>query len=166
MYVRSHIDPYVSDILGQPDALQRVIAERPHEQLRAVRADRFKRIVLTGMGASHAALLPAWLRLVDAGLPAWRVETATLGQDAPGLLARDTLVVAASQSGRSAEIVALAERAPATLVALTNDPGSPLAAAAHVVLDISAGDEHAVSTRSYLNTLAAAALAADVLAGG
>ena len=164
--MRSHINPYVSDILAQPEAVRRVVAQRPHTALAPIAARTYSRIVLTGMGASYSALLPAWLRLVHAGLPAWRIDTAALDQDAPDLLTRDTLDVAASQSGRSAEILALAERGAGTLVALTNDPHSPLAGRADVVLDIAAGEEHAVSTRSYLNTLATAALAADALAGG
>ena len=34
-----------------------------------------------------------------------------------------------------------------------------------MAIEIESGEEHAVSTRSYVNTLAAAALAADILAG-
>jgi glucosamine--fructose-6-phosphate aminotransferase (isomerizing) len=117
------------------------------------------------MGASLAALRPAWMTLVDAGIPAWLLETAELLNDAPRLLEGDTVVLAASQSGRSAEAVALAEREPRALVALTNDPGSPLASVADVAVEIHAGVEHAVSTRSYINTLAAAQLVADALVG-
>ena len=126
---------------------------------------RHDRVILTGMGASLAALRPAWMTLVASGVPAWLIETAELLNDAPALLGGDALVVAASQSGRSAEAVALADASSATLVALTNDPLSPLAGAADVTVDIHAGVEHAVSTRSYVNTLAAAQLVGDALAG-
>ena len=126
---------------------------------------RHDRVILTGMGASLAALRPAWMTLVASGVPAWLIETAELLNDAPALLAGDALVVAASQSGRSAEAVALVEASSATLVALTNDPSSPLAVGADVTVEIHAGVEHAVSTRSYVNTLAAAQLVGDALAG-
>jgi glutamine---fructose-6-phosphate transaminase (isomerizing) len=169
--VDADVPPYVRDILAQPSALRRLARNPLRAELAAVseQVGRHSRIVLTGMGASLAALHPAWLRLARAGLPVWRLETAALEQDASGLLTRDTLVVSASQSGHSAEIVALAERLPAigaSLVTLTNDPLSPLAARSDVVLDIAAGEEHAVSTRSYLNTLAVAALVADAVVGG
>src|SRR5918912_185082 len=164
------ITPYVADILDQPRTLGLFAGRtRDSRALEAIRPlARRRPVVLTGMGASLAALRPAWMTIVGAGIPAWLVETAELLNDAPALLAGDRLVIAAPQSGRSAEAVALAEHAtdPANrLVALTNDPVSPLAAAAHVTVEIHAGDEHAVSTRSYVNTLAAAQLVADVVAG-
>jgi glucosamine--fructose-6-phosphate aminotransferase (isomerizing) len=161
---------YLCDILGQAEALRRALAQRPDDGVAKLVAQRGRgRIVLTGMGASLAAVQPAWLRLAQAGWPAWRLETATLLHDAPHLLTHDSLVIAVSQSGRSAELVALAERsAPAgpAIVAVTNDPRSPLAERAEVVLDVHAGDEHAVSTRSYLNTVATLALAVDAIVGG
>jgi glucosamine--fructose-6-phosphate aminotransferase (isomerizing) len=118
------------------------------------------------MGASLFALWPAWLTLVRAGRPAWLIETAQLLHDLPDLMTDDTLVIAASQSGRSAEIVALADRSgsSAGLVGITNGTTNPLAERASVAIGIESGDEHAVSTRSYVNTLAAATLAAECLA--
>jgi glucosamine--fructose-6-phosphate aminotransferase (isomerizing) len=164
------ISPYVADILDQPRTLALFAGRmRQSRALDGIRGLAHRQpVILTGMGASLAALRPAWMTVVAAGIPAWLVETAELVNDVPALLAGERVVIAASQSGRSAEAVALAELAidPATtLVALTNDPASPLAAAAHVTVEIHAGDEHAVSTRSYVNTLAAAQIVADVLAG-
>ena len=69
------------------------------------------------------------------------------------------------RSPDQAEAVALVEACSAPLVALTNDPLSPLAVGADVTVEIHAGVEHAVSTRSYVNTLAAAQLVGDALAG-
>ncbi len=57
------------------------------------------------------------------------------------------LVVGVSQSGRTPEITAYLERAAAAgarTVALTNDTFSPLAAIAHAVVDLDAGEERAV----------------------
>jgi glucosamine--fructose-6-phosphate aminotransferase (isomerizing) len=50
-------------------------------------------------------------------------------------------------------------------VGITNDATSPLAEHADVAIGVEAGDEHAVSTRSYVNTVAAATLAAERLLG-
>jgi glucosamine--fructose-6-phosphate aminotransferase (isomerizing) len=157
---------YLADVLDQPSRLRALLASKSWEAM-ATRRSGCDRIVLTGMGASLHALLPAWLKIVAAGGAAWLIETAELLHGAHGLITDKTLVIAASQSGRSAEIVALADgrRVPGQLVALTNDRASPLAAGADVVVAIESGEEKAVSTRSYVNTVVAASLAADVLTG-
>jgi glucosamine--fructose-6-phosphate aminotransferase (isomerizing) len=169
MTATSVTSPYLSDILEQPDRLRGLTVSRPWEALAplAARAASYDRIVLTGMGASLFALWPAWLTIVRAGRPAWLIETGELVHSADELLTKGTLIIAASQSGRSAEIVSLAERAEksGTLIGITNDTTSPLAQIAELTIPIDAGQEHAVSTRSYVNTLAVGSQAADLLAG-
>ena len=162
---------YIGDILEQPTRLRALLDVGSWEAVRPLADDgeQFDRIVLTGMGASLFALLPAWLTLVAAGRAAWLVETAELLHSLPDLVTDRTLILAASQSGRSAELVSLAERSvkPTPLVAFTNDMTSPLAESASVVVGIESGAaETAVSTKSYVNTLVAAWLAVDVLTGG
>ncbi|MGA9745955.1 MAG: SIS domain-containing protein [Nocardioides sp.] len=70
-------------------------------------------------------------------------------------------VVAVSQSGRSPDVVAVVEQARAEgrpTLALTNDPASPLAEAAEVVLDLGAGEERSVAaTKTYTSSLLALA---------
>ncbi len=72
------------------------------------------------------------------------------------------LVVGISQSGESPDIVSVLDAARAQgrpTVAITNEPGSPLAEAADVVIDIDAGEERAVAaTKTYTAQLAAIAL--------
>ena len=71
---------------------------------------------------------------------------------------RDALFIAISQSGRSPDLLALAEAARhdgALTVAIVNDETSPLAATAEVVLGVQAGREQSVAaTKSYLASLA------------
>jgi glucosamine--fructose-6-phosphate aminotransferase (isomerizing) len=71
------------------------------------------------------------------------------------------LVVGLSQSGQSPDIVGVLEegrRQGCPTVAITNSPGSPLADAADVVIDIGAGAETAVAaTKSYTAQLLAIA---------
>ena len=71
------------------------------------------------------------------------------------------LCLAVSQSGRSPDLVAQAEaarEAGGLVVALVNDPGSPLAEAAEVVVQLSAGPELSVAaTKSYIASLSALA---------
>jgi glucosamine--fructose-6-phosphate aminotransferase (isomerizing) len=81
---------------------------------------------------------------------------------------RGALVVGISQSGRSPDVVGVLEdgrRQGALTLALTNDPTSPLAAAAEVVVALQAGPELAVAaTKTYVAELVAVALLSEALA--
>jgi len=82
---------------------------------------------------------------------------------------KDALVIGVSQSGQSPDIVAVVEegrRQGVLTVAVTNEPGSPLAETAEYVLPLVAGSERAVAaTKTYMNQLGALALLAVQLAG-
>jgi len=149
---------YIADMLAQPDCLRRLNITDVSRAIAPIAGaiGNYRHIILTGMGSSYSALRPMWLALVETGHPAWLVDTAEcLGHFAP-MIDASTLVIAASQSGRSAEIVALAEQIRSrggTLLAITNDPASPLAQHASAIVDIGVGIENSVSTKTYLNTL-------------
>lgn len=126
-------------------------------------------IVFTGMGSSLAAARPAAIRLSTAGMWATVTEAGELlHYEAEGLLP-GTLVVLVSQSGQSAETVRVGRRLRAVdgvrLVAVVNDPGSPLAELADVVLPVHAGAEVTVSTKTFIATLLAVHALADALLG-
>lgn len=167
-------NPYVQDILSQGTALQNALArfdDAPIRKLAAeVREGRFDRLILTGMGGSLFASYPSLLILANAGLPAMLVDSAELIHHCRGLVTPRTLILATSQSGRSAEVVstiALAREAGAALMAVVNDLTSPLAEAAQgAVIPIHAEVERTVSTRTYTNTLAVSQLAALSFVGG
>jgi glutamine---fructose-6-phosphate transaminase (isomerizing) len=78
------------------------------------------------------------------------------------------LVVGISQSGRSPDVIGVVEdgRAQGALtLAITNDPGSPLAEAAEVVVPLGAGPELAVAaTKTYVAELLVVALLSEALA--
>ncbi len=168
MSMKADMNTFIQDILLQPECLRRLTMSEIGADVGPLgkRIRGFNRIILTGMGSSHAALRPLWLALVEAGLPAWRLDAAEcLGHFLP-LVDASTLVIVASQSGLSAEIVMLAEEVQsrrATLLAITNNVESSLARRADVVVDIHVGPEEAVSTKTYLNTLGAAALLERIL---
>ena len=72
---------------------------------------------------------------------------------------RGRTVVALSQSGRSADVLAaIAMLAPARLIAITNDVVSPLAARADLVLDVAAGRERAVPASKSVTAMVAVVL--------
>jgi glucosamine--fructose-6-phosphate aminotransferase (isomerizing) len=79
------------------------------------------------------------------------------------------LVVGISQSGESPDIVSVLEEARAQgrpTVAITNEPDSPLADFADVVIDLDAGEETAVAaTKTYTAQLAVVALISEAMAG-
>ena len=157
--------PFETDIADQADALRAFLAAPAPDTLASVVGRPYGRIVLTGMGSSHYAALPTWRRIVATGRPAWWVDSGQL-LDAPELVTPDTLLVVTSQSGASGEVVALLDSfKPAALVGITNDADSPLGRGADVVLGLHSGTEATVSTKSYLNTLAAHELLADTATG-
>jgi glutamine---fructose-6-phosphate transaminase (isomerizing) len=151
---------YVTDIRAQPEALQALLDRSPDEAAKRLlgRLPELDRVVMTGMGASLYAQYPAFLTLAAAGVPVWWIETSELLGKARGLLTARSLLWVTSQSGRSAEVVALLSERPSDrpgVLGVTNDLTSPLAAAADAVIELCSGEEHTVGTRSYVNSLAA-----------
>jgi glucosamine--fructose-6-phosphate aminotransferase (isomerizing) len=93
-----------------------------------------------------------------------RLVTASVGPSISSVFGvapqmKDALLLAISQSGRSPDLLSLAEagrQAGALTVALVNDTESPLAQTAEIVLPLLAGPERSVAaTKSYIASLAA-----------
>ena len=161
---------YLNDILGQPAALQATLdALVPDPGLRAIARELnnggYRQVVLTGMGSSFHALHPLHLRLIEAGHCSQMIETGELVHYAAGLFEPQTVIVAASQSGQSAEILRLLElaRGRAALIGITNTPESALALQAKAIILTAAGPEFSVSCKTYLATLAGLAWLGDLL---
>jgi len=165
---------YVKDIHQQPAALQNtldglsVLAPGIFTPFaRQLENRQLRQVVLTGMGSSYHALHPLHLALIAHGIAATMIETSELVQFAGQLLTPDRLVVAVSQSGKSAETVQLLEMAPASssIIGVTNSPESPLAQKATALVLTHSGSEYTVSCKSYIATLAALAALAGWLTG-
>jgi len=163
---------YVRDLLDQPRALEETIRGlSATTALQAIagelRAGRFDRIVLTGMGSSLYALQTLHLRLIARGFTPLVAETSELLYSMSAALEGSALLVAVSQSGRSVEIVRLLSRdgpRPRT-IGVTNDAGSPLALETDAAVVTRAGVEDAVACKTYLSTLAALEWLAAVFLG-
>ncbi|MGB7546619.1 MAG: SIS domain-containing protein [Terracidiphilus sp.] len=86
-----------------------------------------------------------------------RVDTSELIYSMPSHLASGTIIVAVSQSGRSAEMVRLLEQNAqrATVIGVTNTADSPLATQADFQMLTQCGEEFSVSAKTYVGTLAA-----------
>ncbi len=152
------------DELGQmPDALRALVGhyrgdggrQALQQWRRIIGGGDRRRVAFVGMGTSRFAGLVAARALARAGIACEGVDAGEWLHDGRPTVAAEQ-VVAVSQSGRSAEVVALLERdaLPRPLVGVTNDLRSPLAARADLALPLHAGDEAAISTKSYANTLA------------
>lgn len=160
--------PYIDDIRAQASALADFLGHGAAASCKNMlrQTAEFDRIVLTGMGSSLAGMYPGYLRMARAGLPVWHVDAAELLGYSSGLLTDRTLLWITSQSGESAEVLAilnsLPRRRPA-IFGVTNDSNSTLADVADAVQPLYSGVEDAVATRSYINTLAATAVSVSAL---
>src|ERR1700744_2460074 len=115
------------------------------------------RIILTGAGASHFAALPSWRRLTSGGRQVYWMDSRQLIAN-PELITPNSLLVATSRSGRSDDVVELVttfseKRRPAAIIALTDDPASPLAGIADC--EILLRSQSSGSPGGFLNILAA-----------
>ena len=163
---------YLRDILDQPRALTATLGqlEVPKELdvlARRLREGKIKRVVLTGMGASFHALHPLFLWLNGYGYTAVAIETAELVHSLQRWFEPETLIIAISQSGESAEVVRLIEenRGRAAIVGVTNAADSPLALQANASILTMAGKEFSVSCKTYVTSLMALQLLGGFLCG-
>ncbi len=159
----------MADILRQPAEWRGCLARlrdsaavRDAGRLLAAASD----VIVVGIGASGHAAQALGARFASAGRP---VQVA----DASELLLQESFRPGAvclllSRSGKSVEIVGVAERARrrgATLIAVTNAPESPLGAAADVVIPLGVAYDHAVSVVTYSALALAGGLAVSAALG-
>ena len=91
------------------------------------------RVVVVGMGKSGHIGKKIAATLASTGTPSFFVHPAEASHGDMGMITKDDVVLALSNSGSTAEIV--------TLLRMTGNPESPLAKAAEVNLDASVGQE-------------------------
>ena len=163
--------------------LEREIGEQPEvaarlldrmlprvDELRAHLTSRgAEQVLLVARGSSDNAVRYAqylWPARAGVGVTLATPSLTTVYARPPDL--RRQAVVAVSQSGRSPDVVAVVEQARDAgrpTLAVTNDPASPLAEAAEVVVDLAAGEERSVAaTKTYTASLLALAVLSGVWA--
>src|SRR5262245_3100728 len=167
-------DPFLAEIAGQPAALRRaadgLTAQRDTLEALAEQAARAGGVVLTGMGSSYDACFPAVNELSARGILALHIDTAELLHFRSHALGSSTVLVVVSQSGRSAEVVRLAETlgdlaARPIVLSITNGRDNPLAERAGLRLDTRVGPESGPSTMTFAASMAHLTAVAAVLAG-
>lgn len=109
--------------------------------------------------SDHASAFLKYAFELVAGIPVASIGPSVASIYGRELQLRNCAAIAISQSGKSPDIVSMATSARANgafAIALTNTPGSPLAAAADIGLDIRAGEEKSVAaTKSFVNSVVA-----------
>ena len=149
-----------------PEAVARLLDRGGPAIRAAARAaqDRNPAFIATiARGSSdHACTYLKYAAELTLGLPVASLGPSVASVYGAQLRLAPALCLAVSQSGKSPDIVELTRSAGAggaLTVAVTNDPASPLAAAASAVLDIHAGPELSVAATKTFVTSAVAGLA-------
>ena len=159
----------LSDEIGaQPAISERLLKELPAELeplAAAARRGRVSHVMIAARGSSdHAAIYAQYALGALARLPVALATPSLFSRYARPPKLAGALVIGISQSGRSPDVVAVLEEARrqgAVTAAMTNDPASPLAAAAEHPLDLRAGTELSVAaTKTYTAALMAIAMLA------
>jgi fructoselysine-6-P-deglycase FrlB-like protein len=152
---------FATDVGDQP----RVLAA-PAAALEAVEplVRRARRVLFLGMGSSRFAALDAAARLRAQGVDAV-AEIASTGLPQPP--AADTLAIAISATGGSAETVAAMRRHRGTsvVVGVTSRPASPVGQEADACLEIAADGPSGVACASYRSTVRLLGLLCDLVTG-
>ena len=153
------------EIREQPAVVARLL-ERSSEIeaiARAVRTHHVEHVVIAARGTSdHAAIYAQYLFGIRLRLPVALAAPSIVSLYHVEPVFARSLVIGISQSGASPDVVGVvdaARRQGLPTIAITNEAGSALAAAAEHVIDLGAGPERAVAaTKTYTAELTAIAL--------
>lgn len=138
-----------------------------NEIVEEFRKKEMERIILTGMGSSLYAMDSVRNYFTEHGIPALSFSSFELSRFQFGQINEKTLIVAVSQSGNSMEVVELVEKAKkvTTVVGLYNNAGCKLSEIADIPLQIRAGKEVSITSKTYELTMLILNILAHKLAG-
>ena len=162
------------EIAEQPDVVGRLISEEAHTATKigaAIRAFNPAFVMIAARGTSdNAGRYAQYMFGIQARLPVALATPSihTLYQAPPNL--SRALVIGISQSGQSddvRQVVSDSREQGALTVTITNDPDSPMAAAAEYHVNLGTGQERSVAaTKTYTAQLTAVAMLVSVLVEG
>jgi glucosamine--fructose-6-phosphate aminotransferase (isomerizing) len=155
--IQTHMRREVEEI---PQAVARLldrsgtVLEQAGKDLR--RRDPAFAITVARGSSSHAATYLKYVSELELGLPFAPVGPSVASIYGAKLRLKGAACIAVSQSGKSPDIVALAQSARALTIALTNTADSPLARDSDHAVDIMAGPELSVAaTKTFVNSIVA-----------
>ncbi len=125
------------------------------------------RVIVTGIGKSGLVGRKIAATLASTGTPAYFLHPAEGVHGDIGMVARDDVVIALSNSGETDELLAILpqlKRLGAPLILLTGTPGSALAKQSDVVLDVSVREEACPMNLAPTSSTTAALALGDALA--
>ncbi|MFL5840378.1 MAG: SIS domain-containing protein [Thermoleophilaceae bacterium] len=159
-----------AEMAEQPAILRRLIGQRDDllARVRAILPARPVRVVIVARGSSdHAAIYGRYVLEHAARTPVALAAPSLHTRYGVDTDYRGYVAIAASQSGRTPEIVAELEQMRsrgAVAIAVTNDAQSPLAQSAELALTLGAGPERAIpATKTFTAQLAVFALLAEAM---
>ena len=173
------MNQFIKEIQEHPEALERTLSyyrsREGKDRLDAVCAlwttGDYDKIVFTGMGSSYFISQAAATMMTAYDIPAFAVNAGELLHFQSSVLTERTLLVAISQSGESYEVIELLKQLGErhhlrlTVVGVTNESGSSLAAMATCNLLCKAGKEEMTSTKTFITTYLVVYLLAESLSG-
>ncbi len=162
----------IEEIAEQPAVVERLLESQSGEIERAAalaRSAGVQAVLIAARGSSdNVARYAQHVLGRFCGLPVALASPSLMTLYGGGPRLERTLVIGISQSGQSPDVNAVLQDARdqgQPTLALTNDPGSPLAGTAEVTIDIAAGAERSVAaTKTYTASLAAIAALCAALA--
>lgn len=153
--------PLVENILAQPEAIRSVAAYQFGEGKDALlqssallRSSR--RVILSGMGASLSACIPLAHYLGSKGVLVPVIETSELLYSYASAIEENTAVILVSRSGESVEVTKLLpilKERNATVIGVTNVPGSTLASSSTQFVWLRCPSDQLVAIQTYTGTL-------------
>lgn len=160
------------EIAEQPEVLERTLVRQaaPAREIAAAVHQRQPRYVVTvargssNNAARYAQFVFGWLLRMPVAIATPSLHT--LYGTPPRY--DGALVIGISQSGESPDVVSVVDEATrqgCITVAVTNDPESPMAAAAGHLLDLGAAERAVAATKSYTASIGAVAALATAIAG-
>jgi glucosamine 6-phosphate synthetase-like amidotransferase/phosphosugar isomerase protein len=70
------MNPYIRDIISQPETLRNALDNYSKSALQNVHLEDYDRIIVSGMGSSYNAANPAWIELSKQSVPVQLVNAA------------------------------------------------------------------------------------------
>ena len=166
---RDLIDSALRTIRLEIEAVQELLPRIDADFVRACELilDCKGRVVVVGMGKSGHIGNKIAATLASTGTTAFFVHPAEASHGDMGMITRDDIVLALSNSGSTAEIVTLLpliKRLGIRLISMTGNPNSPLAQAAEVNLDASVSQEACPLNLAPTSSTTASLVLGDALA--
>ncbi|MDX5373649.1 MAG: KpsF/GutQ family sugar-phosphate isomerase [Pseudomonadaceae bacterium] len=166
-----------SDLIQSAQRTIRLEAEAVNDLLARIDADFVRacemilackgRVVVVGMGKSGHIGNKIAATLASTGTPAFFVHPAEASHGDMGMITKDDVVLALSNSGSTAEIVTLLpliKRLGIQLISMTGNPDSPLSKAAEVNLDARVAQEACPLNLAPTSSTTASLVLGDALA--